>query len=111
LLIFKCIIIKDIPRTDWIDWDYLFKILTKSSPTSLFKFKMHFVKHNYHPIFESFKLFFDNWKGRYPMLLQTQGYCYDEILLNLTKKYMDKGIVKSYDIFNDLWVSDNFEWI
>ena len=48
------------------NWDNLFKILAKLSPTSLFRFK--FLKcHFGSNVFKSFKLFFDNWKNRHPM--------------------------------------------
>ncbi|RIA88514.1 hypothetical protein C1645_826245 [Glomus cerebriforme] len=49
-----------------VDWSKFFEILTKSSPTSLFKFKFYKSAE-----IESFKTFFDNWKDRQPMLLQT----------------------------------------
>ncbi|CAB4414815.1 unnamed protein product [Rhizophagus irregularis] len=81
-----------------LGWDKLLNILAKSSPTNLFKFKFYFTYEL--PILESFKLFLDNWKGRYPMLLQTN--IYDEDLLTLIKKYIDEGIVKSHMCGGDL---------
>src|SRR6266487_959348 len=92
------------------NWDDLFKILTKSSPTSLFKFKLEF-QYGCPPRLESLKLFFDNWKDRHPMLLQThQLYDSDDVYSdaddlesywnkysNLIEKYKAVGIVKKYD--------------
>ena len=51
-----------------VDWDNLFKILAKSSPTSLFKFKFNDCFSSIKS--DSLKLFFDNWKGRHPLFLQ-----------------------------------------
>ncbi len=104
---------------DRINWSNLFNILTKSSPTSLFKFKFQF--DDVGPELESLKLFFDNWKGRHPMLLQTDRFLSDMGLssidpdwneyLNLIKKYEDEGIVKKYnDNWNNVTLQD-FEWI
>ncbi|PKC63385.1 hypothetical protein RhiirA1_463835 [Rhizophagus irregularis] len=88
-----------------LGWDELLEILAKSSPTSLFKFKFYFTYEL--PILETFKLFLDNWKGRHPILLQTN--IYDEDFLTLIKKYIDEGIVKSH---NNIRVGlVYFEWI
>ncbi|RIA86024.1 hypothetical protein C1645_878932 [Glomus cerebriforme] len=49
------------------NWDFLFEILAKYSPTSLFKFENT-------PGWQQLELIFDNWKNRTPihsMLLQT----------------------------------------
>ena len=95
-------------------WDDLFKILTKSSPTSLFKFKFRFDQSSIPKLEETFKLFFDNWRGRHPMLLQTI-ITYDQIggqYLDLIEKYKMEGIIKKYD--NDVVYEGNFEdfeWI
>ena len=75
------------------DWDYLFEVLTKSSPTSLFKFKFSFFKA---PELESFKLFLDNWKGRHPMLLQiitSRTYLNSDLI----EKYKTQGIIRKYE--------------
>src|SRR5207249_263488 len=89
-----------------IDFDYLFKILTKSSPASLFRFKIYF---NFSFRLKSLKLFFDSWKGRHPVFLQT-------ILFNsfsvsdeydFIEKYKAEGIIKKYDNVN---VFEDFEW-
>ncbi|PKK68582.1 hypothetical protein RhiirC2_782083 [Rhizophagus irregularis] len=85
--------------------DELLEILAKSSPTSLFKFKFYF-KYVVSRL-ETFKLFLDNWKGRHPMLLQTN--IYDEDFLTLIKKYIDEGIVKSHNNIRGGLVY--FEWI
>ena len=96
----------------YLDWDNLFNILVKSSPTSLFKFKFHFSRFS-EPKSESLKLFFDSWKGRHPMFLQTISMdgtaikgCFD-----LIKKYKTDGIIKKYD--NDDYGTnfEQFEWI
>jgi hypothetical protein len=86
------------------DWDNLFEILTKSSPITLFKFKFSFYPF-YRPIeLVSFKLFFDNWKERFPMLLQ-----FSQIgnIDDLIKMYKARGIVKK--CYNYLYGKD-FEW-
>ncbi|RIA84115.1 hypothetical protein C1645_784790, partial [Glomus cerebriforme] len=65
-------IIFDDANDDWEDgisifnWDYLFEVLSKSSPNSLFMFKFYF---DVTPKLEQLKSFFDNWRGRHPMLL------------------------------------------
>src|SRR5581483_6795782 len=53
------------------NWGRLFEVLTRFSPTSLFKFKFYFYET---PELKSLKLFFDNWKGRHPMLFGTVKY-------------------------------------
>ncbi|CAB4414811.1 unnamed protein product [Rhizophagus irregularis] len=88
-----------------LGWDKLLNILAKSSPTSLFKFKFYF-KYGFSEL-ETFKLFLDNWKGRHPMLLQAN--IYDVDLSTLIKKYIDEGIVKSYNNVRGGLV--DFEWI
>jgi hypothetical protein len=91
------------------DCERLFEILTRSSPTSLFKFKFYF---SVNPKLDTLKLFFDNWKGRHPMLLQTipTGYVYEH--KDLIKKYKAKGVIEKYD---DCYISsysfEDFEWI
>jgi hypothetical protein len=79
--------------------------LAKSSPVSLFKFKIEFY-FDFEFISESFKLFFDGWKGRKPMLLQvippiTRTY------VDFLEKYKAEGIIKKYD---NIYFSDDFEW-
>jgi hypothetical protein len=91
------------------DWDYLFEVLAKSSPTNLFKFKFYFIKT---PKLESLKLFFDNWKGRHPMLLQTFPYNgYWNELVDLTEKYKVEGTIKKYDHGLNESTFEDFEWI
>jgi hypothetical protein len=95
---------------DYMDYmfnlDSLFEVLTKSSPNSLFKFKFNI----YHwPIkLDSLKLFFDNWKGRRPMLLQFNKIKIIEEISDLIEKYKIEGVIKKYD--NYLYGED-FEWI
>ncbi len=75
------------------DWDNLFKILAESSPTSLFKFR--FGLHYTTAKLETLKLFFDNWKGRRPILLQfSHYYVVNGLHDDLLEKYEAKGIVK-----------------
>jgi hypothetical protein len=101
--------------------DHLLKILTKSSPNSLFKFKIFS-----DPLFElkSLKLFLNSWEGRHPMLLQIyrtrmlNNLTKESMLIvnnlnNLIEEYKEKGIVKKYDCIhdNDDRTFENFEWI
>ncbi|GBC10269.1 hypothetical protein RclHR1_00950006 [Rhizophagus clarus] len=75
---------------DEIDLNNLFKILARSSPTGLFKFKFSFSQIE----FDSLELFFDNWKGRHPMILQFERQTEDiDVLI---EKYKSEGIIKSY---------------
>jgi hypothetical protein len=95
-------------------YDELFNILTKSSPISLFKFKFIF-NEKYGDRFKSLKLFLDNWKNRYPMLLQIilVNYLYqqqeEQKITDLVEEYKVKGIVKKFDI--NLCSIDEFKWI
>ncbi|GBB83142.1 hypothetical protein RclHR1_00010024 [Rhizophagus clarus] len=90
------------------NYDDLFKILTKSSPTNLFKFKFGFnFSFNFNFKSDSLKLFFDNWKGRHPMLLQFPSDDYYDSY-NIMEKYKAEGIIKRYD---DKTYYEDFEWI
>jgi hypothetical protein len=90
---------------DIYDWNYLFEVLTRSSPISLFNFKFSFTEA---PKLESLKLFFDNWKNRHDMILKTvQFYNYirptypmNNEYLDLIEKYKAQGIVKKYTHFD-----------
>ncbi|CAB4444282.1 unnamed protein product [Rhizophagus irregularis] len=82
----------------------LFNILIKSSPINLFKFKLWFTSNIKS---DSLKLFFDNWKGKHPMLLQLSLRDYNDNY-NLAGIYKAKGIIKRYD--NEAYYED-FEWI
>src|SRR5436305_15174903 len=89
------------------------KVLIKSSPDGLFKFKF-WVKSYWSPRLESLSYFFRGWKGRHPMLLQTVPD--DRLTLTneyygLIIKYEREGIIKKW--YNDLWREDfeDFEWI
>jgi hypothetical protein len=87
-------------------YEKLFNILTKSSPISLFKFKFAF-KNNYK---DPLRLFLDNWKDRYPMLLQIDLASHlDWKITDLIKEYKVKGIVKKFD--PNLYSYNEFEWI
>ncbi|RIA89357.1 hypothetical protein C1645_824987 [Glomus cerebriforme] len=80
-----------------VDWSKFFEILTKSSPASLFKFKFYMSAE-----IESFKTFFDNWKDKQPMLLQTISNILsaNADYLDLMEKYKTKGIIKKYKLYN-----------
>jgi hypothetical protein len=97
---------------DDIDWAKLFEILTRSSPISLFKFKFYSLEP---PKSEALKLFFDNWKGRHPMLLQTIS---EDIFIRrnedytvMIEKYKAKGVIKKYDDDFHGYSFEVFEWI
>ncbi|PKY21955.1 hypothetical protein RhiirB3_525417 [Rhizophagus irregularis] len=86
------------------DWDELFGVLIKSSPINLFKFKF-----SDSPSLESLKLFFDNWKGRRPLLLQ---FGHIENVEDLMEEYKARGIVKKFN--NNVSFGEGFEgfeWI
>jgi hypothetical protein len=103
------------------NWDNLFEILTRSSPTGLFKFKFEFSSGST-PIPESLKFLFDNWKGRCPMLLQFNELHYgcvvvtysspDEIpstkIFNLVKKY--ENLVNFKYTWYEERFEDSFKW-
>jgi hypothetical protein len=80
----------------------LFRILAQSSPINLFKFKFAFFKIE----INSLKQFFDNWKGRRPMLLQFGSSQMDNIQ-DLIENYKLEGIIKNcnYNFHNE-----DFEW-
>ncbi|GBC06331.1 hypothetical protein RclHR1_06770014 [Rhizophagus clarus] len=85
------------------NWDNLFKILTNSSPNSLFKFKIYsYVATN----LKSLKQFFENWKDKHPMLLHLSRV---KNVDDLIVKYMKKGRVKKY--INNVYFDEGFEWI
>jgi hypothetical protein len=93
-------------------WDDLFEILTRSSPTSLFKFKFYF-----NEIFKlkSLKLFLDNWKNRNSMLLQTIRSCnwnnaaIGSEYFDLIEEYKTQGIIKKYNHFEHFegWICES----
>ncbi|PKC62534.1 hypothetical protein RhiirA1_465005 [Rhizophagus irregularis] len=96
------------------DWNKLFEILIKNSPISLFKFKFYFYRYRTLSQLDSLNLFFEKWKGRYPMLLQTvpmYSHINLEKYFDIIEKYKSEGIIKKYD--NDLYGNtyDEFEWI
>jgi hypothetical protein len=86
---------------DLFNWNELFKKLTKSSSSNLFKFKF-----KSKPELESLKLFFDNWEGRRPMLLQLLTY--DSTYLKLIERYKAEGVIKK---FNNIWNKEDFKWV
>uniref|UniRef100_U9UX84 F-box domain-containing protein n=1 Tax=Rhizophagus irregularis (strain DAOM 181602 / DAOM 197198 / MUCL 43194) TaxID=747089 RepID=U9UX84_RHIID len=81
--------------------DKLFEVLTRSSPTSLFKFKFNITSHEQITLV-SFKLLINNWKGRHPMLLQIYP-------CESTDYLFDSEIVKRFDYLQIN--SEDFEWI
>jgi hypothetical protein len=86
--------------------DKLFEMLTTSSPTNLFKFKFNIISFGTIKL-ESLKPFFDNWKGRNPMLLQISKYSCTG-LISLIEEYRSKGIIKKFDHLHKY--SEDFEW-
>uniref|UniRef100_U9UZ55 F-box associated domain-containing protein n=1 Tax=Rhizophagus irregularis (strain DAOM 181602 / DAOM 197198 / MUCL 43194) TaxID=747089 RepID=U9UZ55_RHIID len=79
--------IEEVSHCDLFDWGYLFEVLTKSSPISLFKIKLQFDEA---PTLESLKIFFDNWKDRHSLSLQTLQVNSDGVnLLNWDYRYLD----------------------
>ncbi|GBB88547.1 hypothetical protein RclHR1_15090006 [Rhizophagus clarus] len=112
-----CIIIdNDIWFNNKFNWELLFEVLIRSSPTNLFKFYFHKP-----PKFKSLKSFFDDWKGKRSMLLQiiqdnSFGIC-NEIEMqyfDLLEEYKAQGIIKKYDYNHLLRKSitfEDFEWI
>ncbi|PKK65581.1 hypothetical protein RhiirC2_853496 [Rhizophagus irregularis] len=76
------------------DWNKLFEIFTKSSSSSLYKFKFNI---NGQPKLESYKLFFDNWKGRHPMFLQIFSNVIIDFNFNIIERYKKEGIIKKFD--------------
>jgi hypothetical protein len=87
------------------NWDKLFEMLTKSAPISLFKFKFFSA---WKIELESIRFFLDNWKHRYPMLLQlilTKNANVEQLhqqqqlkLKDLIEKYRKIGVIKKYII-------------
>jgi hypothetical protein len=83
--------------TRLFDWDNLFQILAKSSPNSLYKFIFCF--HRSQVKLESLRLFFDNWKGRHPMILQFIQITHFSVgHNNLIEKYKAEGVIKKFSI-------------
>ncbi|GES90041.1 hypothetical protein GLOIN_2v1877952 [Rhizophagus clarus] len=93
-------------NNDRIYWYKLFKMLTISSPTSLFKFKFFMFSQKLIQL-ESFKSFFMNWRGRQPMLLQLDSYEYTDLI----EEYKSEGIIKKFDYLDFLHRNfEDFEW-
>ncbi|GBB84254.1 hypothetical protein RclHR1_10890001 [Rhizophagus clarus] len=93
-------------QADIYNWDNLFEILTKSSPDSLFKFKFHVKQRKRNVQHDSLKLFFDNWKGKRPLLLQFNKKKMEKYS-DLIEKYKAEGVVKKFD-YNICY--EDFEW-
>ncbi|GBC10557.1 hypothetical protein RclHR1_09710008 [Rhizophagus clarus] len=103
------------------DWVKLFKILIKSSPISLVKFKF---SSNRIISLENLKLFFDGWKNKIPMFLHIiPMYCFTRAeqrkqeqrelqqVENLIKEYKEREIIKSYYVDLHGSTFKDFEWI
>jgi hypothetical protein len=92
------------------NWDLLFEVLARSSPTNLFKFKLYFYMTS--NLEESLKSFFDNWKGNHSILLQTirgNRYRTNVEIVDLIGGYKTQKIGNKYNhVLND---EDDFEWI
>ncbi|CAB4407617.1 unnamed protein product [Rhizophagus irregularis] len=95
------------------NWVSLFTILAKLSPNCLFKFKFSYYYREIDS--KSLKLFFNNWKGRNPMLLQIipRTHLPNLEMSSLIDKYIADGIVKKYDynINYKHTTFKDFEWI
>jgi hypothetical protein len=97
------------------DWDNLFKVLVRSSPINLFKFKFS----SFRTLkLETLKFFFDNWNDRHPILLQTNSLYSlystntekQQQINNLVRKYKTKGVVERYDVYWHIHTIEDFEW-
>ena len=104
------ILVREAGDTFEFCWNDLFKILTESSPAALFKFKFWF----YDEVFEleSLKLFFEGWKGRRPMFLQTiisnnDTFADMKSHFDLIEMYKAKGIIEKFDHDDNF---EEFEW-
>ncbi|RGB43457.1 hypothetical protein C1646_809335 [Rhizophagus diaphanus] len=98
----------------YFTYESLFEILIRSSPISLYKFKIYFNR-KFGPKFKLLKSFFDNWKDRHPMILQINMLNFDDNqemdkLKELVKKYEVKGIVQRCD-FDCFYDYEDFDWI
>ncbi|CAG8604029.1 14629_t:CDS:2 [Rhizophagus irregularis] len=87
------------------DWNNLFEILIKSSPINLFKFKFDTIYDNIEK--DSLKYFFNNWKGKHPLLLQFNQKNLEQYS-DLIEKYKEEGIIKKFD-YN--LCNEDFKWI
>ncbi|PKY22223.1 hypothetical protein RhiirB3_525604 [Rhizophagus irregularis] len=88
-------------------WPKLFDILSKSSSSSLFKFKFN---SNRLPQMKTFKLFFDNWKGRNPMFLQILSYDAIIDLGIIIERYKSEGIIEKFEYNCQNHKIEDFEW-
>ncbi|PKY37794.1 hypothetical protein RhiirA4_450699 [Rhizophagus irregularis] len=83
------------------NWNNYFKVLSKSSPTNLSKFKFDCRDIDEFQL-DSLELFFDNWKVRQPMILQFNSYINLNIqykdFMHLIDKYKKKGNIKYFVI-------------
>jgi hypothetical protein len=99
-----------LPYFNKFDWNKLLKILVRSSPNSLFKFK--FSSTEMSDIVEGLPLFLNNWKDRHPILLQTYSKKFNPYINQKFEEtiqlYKVKGIIKKYEIYEDF---EDFEWI
>ncbi|GBC00716.1 hypothetical protein RclHR1_03950012 [Rhizophagus clarus] len=94
----------DDSEIEFFDILSLFEVLARSSPANLFKFKFRFKVIDAIQM-EFLELFFDNWKGRAPMLLQIAEFYIGQN--DLVEKYKPEGIIEKFD--DDLYGED-FEW-
>jgi hypothetical protein len=76
------------------DWDNCFEILSKSSPIGLYEFEFGYHCNDIKP--ESLKLFFDNWKGRHPMLLQFNQMNLEKYI-TLIEEYKERRIIENFN--------------
>ncbi|PKY53794.1 hypothetical protein RhiirA4_409340 [Rhizophagus irregularis] len=109
-----------------VEWNELFDVLAKFSPTSLFKFKFSAEYFIWEHKLESLKSFLDTWKDRPSMLLQIsitglRGFASCRIpwqhhqqeprqrLEALLRRYRTYGVIKRYEIGGIDF--EDFEWI
>ena len=93
------VILSDAERTEGLVWDNLFKILSESSPANLYKFKVYL--YTYYTMLNFFTSFFDNWRGRHPMVLKRTATTYSNLIsrgayFSLINKYKAEGIIEEY---------------
>jgi hypothetical protein len=93
------------------DWDSLFQVLTTSSSSkNLFKFKFCFHEA---PKLDSLKLFFENWKGRRPMLLRTIRLIKsnnNNEYINFIENYKSNEIIENYYYGEGYEDVEDFVW-
>ncbi|GBB87622.1 hypothetical protein RclHR1_01410005 [Rhizophagus clarus] len=86
-----------------VNGNKLLNLLIEKSPKNLYKIGFYF---NWKFDYNSLDLFFNNWKGRKSLLLETGEK--NNFLLNypgLIEKYESNGVIKNYKHQDELWNS------